>query len=482
MTDSLPGVDPHPHDRALSLGTRREEALTHAAELVARAWRDFDAAREVEIEPSEALIALLDEPLPEAPGDLIADLDRAADVLDASLAQSRPRYLAYIGSSGLEIGALADLLAASYDINMALDARAATLLEHQTIGWLAQFLGFPATAGYFTSGGTISNITALVAARERALPEGRRTGMHERPAAMYCSAEAHYSVTRAAELLGIGRDNVRPVPIDDRRRMSVTHLAALIAADRDAGVTPMAVIATAGTTLTGAVDPIGAIADVCAAEDVWLHVDGAYGLPAAGVERSRPLFAGLERADSVSVDAHKWMFVPKACSAVLVRHMSDLATAFSHNEAYIPHEGDALNAVDVTLEYSRPFRALKLWLALRVHGAQALRDAIDGNLRQAQLLYDLAAAHTEFQTREHRPQLSITPIRHVLPDCRDVDRHNEELCRAMQGDGRVYISPAVIDDRTWLRPCFTNFRTSTDDVHVLLSVAAELGRGLCPDH
>lgn len=461
--------------RSLSLGDQRAPALEHAARLVARAWHGFDEARDVETVPSDQLQAMLTEPLPEEPGDVISDLDAAADVLDASLAQSRPRYLAYIGSSGLEIGALADLLAHSYDINLALDARAATLLENQAIGWLADFLGFPATAGSFTSGGTISNITALAAARERALPGTRTTGMGGHHVALYCSAEAHYSVTRAAELLGIGRDHVRPIPIDADRRMSAPALARTLDDDLAAGITPIAVVATTGTTLTGAVDPIDALADVCEPRAVWLHVDGAYGLPAAAAVESAHLFRGLDRVDSLSVDAHKWMFVPKACSAVLVRRTADLATAFSHNEAYIPHDDDALNAVDVTLEYSRPLRALKLWLALRVHGAQAFREAIGENLRQAQLLYDLASDHQYFQTLPARPQLSIVPIRHSPPGCTDISAHNEALCRAMQSDGRVYISPAVIDGEVWLRPCFTNFRTTEEDVRVTLAVAAEIG-------
>lgn len=461
--------------RSLSLGPDRQRALDHAATIVARAWLGFDEARDVETTVSPELHATLTEPLPELPSDVIDNLDLAADVLDASLAQSRPRYLAYIGSSGLEIGALADLLAHSYDINLALDARAATRLERQTIGWLADFLGFPATAGSFTSGGTISNLTALAAARERALPGSRTTGMGARRVALYCSAESHYSVTRAAELLGIGRDNVRRVPIDTDRRMSAGALAVLIDDDIGSGVVPIAVVATAGTTLTGAVDPISSIADITSQRGVWLHVDGAYGLPAAAVPSATDLFRGLDRVDSLSIDAHKWMFVPKACSALLVRSAADLATAFSHNEAYIPHEADELNAVDVTLEYSRPLRALKLWLALRVHGAQAFRDAIEGNLRQAELLYDLASAHPDFETRPERPQLSIVPIRHAPAWCTDLDVHNDDLCRAMQRDGRVYISPAVIDGQTWLRPCFTNFRTTQEDVRVTLAVAAEIG-------
>lgn len=461
--------------RSLSLGSDRQRALDHAAGLVARAWRGFDEARDVETASSPELQAMLSEPLPEEPDDVIRNLDLAADVLDASLAQSRPRYLAYIGSSGLEIGALADLLAHSYDINLALDARAATRLEHQAIAWLADFLGFPATAGSFTSGGTISNLTALAAARERALPGSRMTGMGGQRVALYCSAESHYSVTRAAELLGIGKDNVRLVQIDADRRMSTSALAALIDADIATGIAPIAVVATAGTTLTGAVDPIGDIADVAFPRGVWLHVDGAYGLPAAAVASTAHLFRGLDRADSLSVDAHKWMFVPKACSALLVRRAADLATAFSHNEAYIPHEHDQLNAVDVTLEYSRPLRALKLWLAMRVHGAQAFREAIERNLQQARLLYDLAAEHPDFQTGPFGPQLSIVPIRHAPAWCADLDRHNESLCRSMQEDGRVYISPAVIDGQTWLRPCFTNFRTTEEDVRVTLAVAAEIG-------
>lgn len=471
-----------PNARSLSLGDQRDAALAHAAGIVARAWRSFDAARDVETVASDGLLDELRRPLPDAPGDVFADLDLAADVLDASLAQSRPRYLAYIGSSGLEVGALADLLAHSYDINLALDAGGATQLERQTIGWLAQFLGYPAAAGSFTSGGTISNITALAAARERALPGSRAQGMSGANVALYCSAEAHYSVTRAAELLGIGRNQVRDVEIDERRRMSVTALRAQVEADLARGVTPIAVVATAGTTLTGAVDPLDQIADVCAEHGIWLHVDGAYGLPASAAATTRPLFAGLDRVDSLSVDAHKWMFVPKACSAVLVRRTADLATAFSHNEAYIPHEDDELNPVDVTLEYSRPFRALKLWLALRVHGATAFRDAIERNVDQAALLYELVGHRTDFERRAYAPQLSIVPIRHVPSGCPDPDRHNDELCRAMQRDGRVYISPAIIDGRTWLRPCFTNFRTTREDVRVLIAVAAEIGEAICPGH
>jgi aromatic-L-amino-acid decarboxylase len=468
--------------RPLTLGPDRDAALEHAAALVARAWREFDQAREVEALPTSSLLTVLNEPLPQEPNDVIASLDTAAEVLDTSLSQARPRYLAYIGSSGLEVGALADLLAHSYDINLALDARAASHLDRQALAWLAEFLGYPAGGGSFTSGGTISNITALAVARERAIPGSRAAGLSGQRVRVYCSREAHYSVTRAAELLGIGRDNVYGVDIDELRRMDAADLSRQIDEDLAGGITPIAVIATGGTTLTGAVDPLDAIADVCEPRGVWLHVDGAYGLPAAASRTSGFRFAGLDRVDSLTIDAHKWLFVPKACSAILVRRTADLAATFAHDEAYIPHEQETLNAVDITLEYSRPLRALKMWLAFRVHGAEAFREAIDRNIQQAHLLYALAGADPEFETRAHPPQLSIVPIRHVRPECPDRDDHNAALCRAIQDDGRVYLSPAVIDGQIWLRPCFTNFRTTEEDVRITLEVAAELGRGLCPMH
>ena len=461
---------------SLSLGARREAALEHAAAHVLRAWTEFDQARDAESPISPALRARLALPLPEEGKDPLEAIDWAAEVLDTSMAQSRPRFFGFIGSSGLEMGALADLLAHSYDINLAVDAGAATALETQAVDWLAQFLGYPAATGTFTSGGTVSNITALTAAREAALPGSRQRGLAGATPTVYCSSEAHYSITRAAETLGIGRDFVRAIAIDDERALRVDQLRRALDEDRVAGCTPIAIVATAGTTLTGAVDPIDQMADVAAHYGVWLHVDGAYGLPAATVAACRPRFAGLERADSVTVDCHKWMFVPKACSALLVRDGQRLAAAFAHDEAYVPHAEERLNAVDLTLEYSRPFRALKLWLALLTHGAAAVRAAVARNCAQAQLLYDQASEHPLLATLERRPTLSIAPVRVLVPGCSDPDAHTAALCTRLQEDGRVFVSPATIDGSVWLRPCFTNFRTTDEDVAALVDVVLELGR------
>lgn len=470
----------------LTLGDSRRAVLEETLEIVSTMWAGFDTARDVETAVTESTHSLLTESLPERGMAPEVALGQATDVLDQSLAQSRPRFLAYIGSSGLEIGAVADFLAASYDINMAVDARAASTLEVQASRWLGEFIGYSNARGLFTSGGTISNITALAAARHRAQPSSRELGITT-PMAVYCSAEAHYSNKRAVELLGLGSRAVRSIPIDEHHRMVPEALEAQILDDVAHGIQPMAIIASAGTTLTGAVDPLRAIADIAGRHGVWFHVDGAYGVPAAGTPLARDLFDGLDLADSVTIDAHKWLFVPKACSIVLVKDYAALAATFGHNEAYMPHEGEEPNPVDVTLEYSRPLRALKLWLGFKAHGASEFRDAIEQNIALARLTYERASAasgsagSSSYRTLPHPPPLSIVPLQHIpagMTDAALISAHNKRLCAAIENDGRVFLSPAVIDGEVWLRPCFTNFRTRPSDVDVLFAVIEELGATL----
>ena len=256
----------------------------------------------------------------------------------------------------------------------------------------------------------------------------------------------------------------------------------LLVDDLAAGHTPMAIVATAGTTLTGAVDPLAAIADVAAEFAVWLHIDGAYGLPAAASQRAGHLFEGLRRADSASVDAHKWLFVPKACSVLMTRHPEALRRAFAHDASYMVEDPEftatgGTYPVDETLEYSRPFRSLKLWTSLRAHGAGAFRLAIEENLRQAAMLYAEVLAHPRLEPLLGPPDLTVVPFRH-LPETGDVNDHNIRLARAMQADGRVYVTGAVIDGQACLRPCVVNFRTTDDDVRAIAQLAVEIGTQL----
>ena len=274
---------------SLRLDASREEALERAAAIVARAWQSFDRARPGQPDVDERLGELLRAALPDTGSSVLAALDDAAQVLDTSIAQPRPRFFAFVGSSGLEIGVLGDLLASCFDVNLAVWAGAASEVEDQAVRWVSEFVGYPAEAGAFTSGGTISNVTALAAARERALPGARRDGMAGTRAALYCSREAHYSVIRSAELLGIGSAHVRSLEIDEWRRLRPEAVAEAIDEDRAAGVSPLAVVATAGTTLTGAVDRIDSLADVCASREAqFVEPNFAHVVRDSVLESNRP--------------------------------------------------------------------------------------------------------------------------------------------------------------------------------------------------
>jgi len=460
----------------LRIGEQRHTVLDFLAKEMERIWASFDHARESEPEFTASLKLLLNEQLPEGSQEIIEVLGQSVDVLESSIAQSRPRFLAYIGSSGLEVGAIADFLASSYDINQAIDSRASTVLEQQTAKWVGEFIGFKSAIGYFTSGGMVSNLTALATARNQALPASRKLGI-DRKVAIYASHESHYSVRRTMEVLGMGSESLRSIPIDGHHRMNVTELKRQINIDLSSGITPIAIVATAGTTLTGAVDPIGELVKVAKEKQIWLHVDGAYGVPAAGTARSA-LFEGLDDADSVTIDAHKWLFVPKSCSLVLMKDRNGVAMTFSHHEAYMPHANDDYNPVDLTLEYSRPFRALKLWIAFKTHGAEAFRDAIEKNIRLAELTYQIAAQRSDFRVLPYPPDLSIAPIQFLSPSESNRSALNERLCQRILEDGRFYISTAQINGETWLRPCYTNFRTTEADVFALFDVVTELSAQL----
>ena len=469
------GAAPQHEQADLPALADREGVLADLDRVICEAWASFDAPRPSEPELDEALTARLKGPLPEEAGDAGAAVDDAARVLDASISPSRPLYLAYIGSTGLEVGVLASSLSATYDANLAVTAGGADLVEEQALRWIAEFVGFPMAEGSFTSGGMTSNLTALLAAREKAMPGSRIRGVGGRPAAIYGSEEAHHSVVRAVEVCGLGSNSVREIPIDDRRRMRPEILDEAISADVAAGVVPVAVVATAGTTLTGAVDPLGEIADVCDRHAVWLHVDGAYGLPGAAAPGSAPLFAGLGRADSATADAHKWLGVQKSCSVVMMRKAGWLRAAFGHEERYMLHEGDVANPVDRTLEYSRPLRSLRLWMALRVHGAAQYRVWISRTLDNARRFAALLRESRDFELLND-PMLSTVCFRHVPSEVEDLDAHNLNLAREMQRDGRVFLAPASVDGRACLRACFVNFRTTPEEVEYVLDVARELGQ------
>ncbi|MET3520212.1 pyridoxal phosphate-dependent decarboxylase family protein [Mesorhizobium abyssinicae] len=397
-----------------------------------------------------------------------AEEGRGGDVLhDFKLiaAHARPstgRFFAYVLGSGEPVGAVGELLAAVLNQNVTSwrSAPAATSIEHAVVGWLAQAVGCAGFTGSLCGGGSAANLMALAMAREAKLP-ANETGV--RGGVIYASEQVHMSIPKAVALLGIGRSNLRLVAVDDQFRMRPDALQAAIAADRAAGRNPIAIVATVGTIVSGAIDPLPEIADVAGREDLWLHVDGAYGVLAALALPER--LNSLALADSLSLDAHKWLYQPLDCGCLLHRHPDIARKTFSHSDDYVgllsqdPTEGFAF--FEESFELSRRFRALKLWLSLQYHGRRAFRDAIAEDLRHARLLAEAVEAHPELELLAP-VALSAVCFRHRAKD-------NRAILRRVNARGRVYLSNATVRDQFALRACFVNHRTTDGNVLEIVS-------------
>jgi glutamate/tyrosine decarboxylase-like PLP-dependent enzyme len=431
---------------------------------------------------AEQLEELLDgdAPLP-LDGEPLEDLLERSGAVLATGRRTAPAFFGYVLSPAAPIGVAADLLASAADQNVTSwrSAPAATQVELTTIRWLGQLVGFSSdAAGVLVSGGSMANLTALlVGLRSRSDADADRRGL-----IAYASEDAHFSIEKAAAAIGVA---FRRVSVGAGRRLDVGALRAAIAADRDAGKQPFCVVGTAGTTATGAVDALDAIADVAEAEDLWLHVDGAYGAPAAADPASRPRFAGIERADSLCVDAHKWLYVPVDCGALLLRPNAGPKAFGAGDAAYVRILTDEVVESfafwDHGLELSRRFRALKLWMTLRYYGARRLAAAIAHDIAMAEHMGARVRASDDLELVAE-PSLSICCFRHAPPGMANtaLNEHNERLLTALHRDGRAYLSNAVVDGRFALRACITNFRTTRDDIDRTLTLVRELGDRVAP--
>jgi len=430
------------------------------------------------------------QPLPEQPEDAAALVERAAAMLfDHSLFNGHPRFFGYITSSPAPIGMLGDLLAAALNQNVGAWKLAplATEIEAQTIRWIAEFIGFPATCGgLLVSGGNMANIVCLLAARAAKAPGVRESGVAAAGARLlaYASAETHTWIQKAADLSGLGTSAIRWIPVDDRQRMDVAALRTQIEQDRRDGHRPFLVVGTAGSVSTGAIDPLGGIAAVCREYDLWFHVDGAYGALAAQMPDVPDDLRELTHADSVAVDPHKWLYTPLEAGCVLVRDPAALRAAFSYHPAYYHFDEDAVNYFDYGPQNSRGFRALKVWLALRQVGRAGYRQMIGDDMRLARRLYQLMDAHADFEAASQ--SLSITTFRYVPPDLRArlgiaavetyLDRLNQVLLTRLEQSGEAFLSNAIVGGRFMLRACIVNFHTAEEDVEALPPLLLRLGR------
>ena len=469
-------------DRARQLG---EDAVDLWVELLAR-LPELPVSREVRAdELREALaIEVPEEPLER--GELLGHL--RALVLESSMYPGHPGFLAYISGAGTVPGAAADLLAAALNQNggaFRLSPGATTIEEH-LVRWLAGRFGLPAGAGgLVVAGGAVANLVGLKVARDRAGEDPRGSGVRAGPPlAFYASTESHVVQQRAADVLGLGSEAVRLIAVDDRWRMRPDALAEALERDLAAGVVPAAVIATAGTTATGAIDPLPDIAELCERHGASLHVDACYGGPAALADDLRPLLDGIERADSIAVDAHKWLYTPLLGGCVLVRDSRQLAASFATEATYVWLDEALREGVDLTLhgpDFSRGFAALRIWLSLLAHGRAAYGRRIAHDAALARYLGELVDDHPDFELMAP-VSLSICCFRYAPAalggDEDRLDRLNERLMMAVMSDGRVYCSNAVLNGRFCLRACIVNFRTEAEHLELLLEVAAEHGARL----
>jgi aromatic-L-amino-acid/L-tryptophan decarboxylase len=475
----------------LSLDPEEFRAIGHAlVDDLAALFEALESPSELPVatgaSAAELQAALGDRPLPEhgsPPAEIVAD---ARDLLLAYATHiGHPRFWGYVVGSQAPIGALAELLAAGVNQNVGgypLGPMAAEV-ERQTVRWIAELLGYPPNAGgLFVSGGNMANFIGFVAARlAKAAGDVRADGTGGERLTAYCSAETHTWVQKAADLFGLGTSSLRWIETDDAQRLRVDALLAAIASDRAAGARPFLVIGSAGSVSTGAVDPLRELAELCAEEGLWFHVDGAYGGFAACLPEASDDLKALALADSVAVDPHKWLYLPVEAGCALVRDEQALLDAFSYRPPYYLMPEEQLNYHEYGPQNSRGFRALKVWLALRQAGRTGYEAMIREDCRLARLAYDLAAADPDLEAATHN--LSIATFRYAPPGVPggELDRLNEELLGRLESGGEVFLSNAILDGRFFLRLCIVNFRTTEADIRALPEIVKRVGAELAVD-
>ncbi len=432
------------------------------------------------VPPDEASVlasgSLGDEPAD--PSDLL-DMFRER-IAPYPLGNNDGRFWAWVCSPANVMAVFGEALAAAMNPHCDVGNHAAVHLERQVLGWFRDLVGFPIdSGGIIVSGGTMANLTGLAAARHA------RAGFNDRelglaggpPLRVYVSDQGHSCIRKAIELMGIGSANLRVVPTDEAFRLSVPALEAMVAEDRRAGHRPIAVVASAGSTNTGSIDPLDDIARLCRREDLWFHVDGAYGAPAIMTDRYRDALAGLALADSVAIDPHKWLQIPVEAGVALVRDQAVLRDTFSLVPAYLRADGGSdgvegpVSFSEFGLQQTRGFRALKIWFGLQELGRARIVRLIDQNCRLAERLHAQVVSAADMEPLAP-PSLSVVCFRVVPPGLRGDEAALETLNRAVveriQLGGQFFVAKTVVRDRTAIRICIVNGGARPSDVAALL--------------
>lgn len=468
-----------------------QEAGKHIFDIAAKASVGWQSRRPSPENPDDAL-RYFSEPLPERPVSFDHLMDRLErEVLPTSAYNGHPRWLAYIMGAPVPVSVLGNLAASALNQNSGLwrVTPSSTAIEVQTLGWIVEMLGLPPTSeGLFVSGGQMANIVAHTVIRDVKAPWDIRTHGARGPDGdaprlrIYASSELHYCHEQAADLLGLGREAVRNVPVDESYRMRLDSLDQMIAEDRARGDLPIAIVGTTGTVGTGAVDPIPQLLKVARNEQLWLHIDGAYGAFAALAESCPPDLKALAEADSVACDPHKWLFQPIDTGVVLIREPGLLERSFAFHASYLQtaDRGARIDFLERGPENSRPQRALKLWLSIQAFGREGYAAMIDYNIRLAAYLEELVRTTPTLVLSAPR-ELSIVCWR-VEPQGLSgpaLDALQSAVIEEIERRGIAMVSNAqLIDGRPAIRACIVNFRTRPEDLEVVVRTSAEIGAEL----
>jgi len=407
-----------------------------------------------------------------------------------------PRFWGWVQGNGTPLGMMADMLAAGLNAHLAGFNQSPALVEHEVIRWMAELMGFPGnSSGLLVTGGSMANILGLAVARHAALRDVgydvREHGLAPAggtaaPPRLVCygSTETHGWARKAVELLGLGNAGFRRIPVDRDYRISLPELARAIEADRAAGALPGCVIATAATVNTGAIDDLEAVADLCRSQGIWLHIDGAFGALLRLSDSLKDRVRGLDRADSLAFDLHKWGYLPFECACVLVRDPELHRAAFASPASYLNETARGVIAgglpfADRGVDLTRGFKALKVWLSLKAHGTRAIGRIIDQNVAQVQYLAHTIDRHPELELLAPAP-LNVVCFRYAPPDVAEdrLNQINEELLIRLQESGAAVLSATVLDGRYALRCANVNQRSRRSDFDRLISAVLEIGTEL----
>lgn len=420
------------------------------------------------------------EPMPEEGSALNGVLDQVCNSVLKSIAHTpHPRFFAFVPSTGNYVSVLANALSSGFSVFSGswFQGSGPELIERQTIGWLCRLVGLPSNAGgLFLSGGSMANLTAMAVASKRKLPENKRAA-----GIVYVSDQTHVSVLRAVQLTGFSVRQVRVIPSDLLMGMDTSALASAIAEDKDSGLYPFCVVGTAGTTNTGAVDPLDDIADICARNGLWMHVDAAYGGAAMLCEEGERLLRGIQSADSVVIDPHKWLFQPSGCGCLLVRNPSDLVATFRLSAEYL---GDDLSEESHDLwdygpELTRPFRALGLWMSVQVFGVNAFRKSIVHGFQLARFAQATVERLSDWEIVTPARLATVT-FRFAPPGADETlrDDLNKVIAARLAESGFAVIVPTKVRLHIVLRLCLINPRTTEADVRLTIEELARIASSI----